>query len=189
MTQKKLIVLTAPSGAGKTTIARKLLDDFSQLRFSTSATTRKPRDYEENGLHYYFLSDEEFDQTIRKGGFLEWENYSGNRYGTLQADVDKMMGNAYIPLLDIEINGALNVKKQYGGSCASIFIQPPSFEELKQRLTNRGSETDATISQRLKKAKKELSYANCFDFNVVNDHLETDYLKVKEIVELFISDS
>lgn len=189
MIKKKLIVLTAPSGAGKTTIARKLLNEFSRLRFSVSATTRPPRNYEEHGIHYYFLSNQEFDDAIENNDFLEWEAYSGNRYGTMQPEVEKLLENGYIPLLDLEINGALNVKKTYSKACVSIFIQPPSLDELEQRLKKRGSETPEMISKRLTRAEKELAYADCFDFNVVNDQLETDYLKVKNIVNAFINDS
>jgi guanylate kinase len=189
MINEKLIVLTAPSGAGKTTIARKLLDEFPRLRFSTSATTRPRRKNEENGKDYFFLSDQAFDETIDNNGFLEWEYYGGNRYGTLQSEVDKLMKNGYIPLFDVEVNGARNIKRIYHSKCAGIFIQPPSIAVLKQRLINRGTETEESLAKRLKRAKEELSHAENFDFNVVNDHLETSYKKVKNIIESFIDDS
>jgi guanylate kinase len=183
----KLIILTAPSGAGKTTIAQKLLNEFPQLHFSISATTRPSRRHEKTGEDYFFLSEQTFNETIYNGGFLEWEHYGGNRYGTLQSEVDKMMKKDYIPLLDLEVNGAMNVKTIYNDHCTSIFIRPPSIAVLKQRLIKRGSETEETLAMRLKRAKKDLSYADCFDFNVVNDHLETSYKKVKSIVKSFIN--
>jgi guanylate kinase len=183
----KIIILTAPSGAGKTTIAQKLLNEFPQLRFSISATTRLPRKHEKDGEDYFFLSDQAFDETINNRGFLEWEHYGGNRYGTLQSEVGKMMKKGYIPLLDLEVNGAMNVKTIYNDHCTSIFIRPPSIAILKQRLIKRGSETEETLAVRLERAQKDLSYADCFDFNVVNDHLETSYKKVKTIVKTFIN--
>ena len=191
MTDKsgKLIVLVAPSGAGKTTIARKLLSEFSKLRFSTSATTRPPRKGEKDGVHYFFMSNDEFDETIENQGFLEWEVYNGHRYGTLREEVEKVIKNGYFPLLDIEVKGALNVKKMFGDRCESIFIQPPSLEELKLRLKKRGSETTESLETRLKRAEQELAYANRFDFIVVNDELEKAYKQVKTIVKSFTGNS
>lgn len=178
----------APSGAGKTTIARKLLKEFPRLRFSTSATTRERRVDEKHGVHYFYLSDKEFDDTIKNDGFLEWEEYSGNRYGTLRSEVDKLMKKGYFPLLDIEVKGALNIKKMYGDDCVSIFIRPPSIKELKKRLVKRGSETKQSLEQRLKRAEQELTYANHFDYVVINDDLETAYKQVKTIVQSFTGD-
>lgn len=185
----KLIVIVAPSGAGKTTIAHKLLDEFPRVRFSISATTRAPREGEQEGTDYYYLSDEEFDQAIEEQGFLEWEHYGGNRYGTLRSEVEKLMEKGYFPLLDIEVKGAVNVKEMYGSDCISIFIQPPSIEELKRRLVNRGSETKQSLEKRLRRAEQELTYANHFDFVVVNDDLETAYKQVKTIVTSFTGDT
>ncbi len=184
----KLIVIVAPSGAGKTTIARKLLEEFPKLRFSISATTRSPREGEKHGKDYFFLSPQEFEDTVAEEGFLEWENYSGNRYGTLRSEVDKLMKKGYFPLLDIEVKGALNIKKMYADDCVSIFIQPPSINELKKRLLNRGSETKESLDKRLKRAEQELTYANHFDFVVTNDDLETAYKQVKTIVKSFTGD-
>ncbi len=185
----KLIILVAPSGSGKTTIARKLLDDFSKVRFSVSATTRPPRDGEIDGKDYYFLSNEEFSEKIDHNEFLEWEEfYNGSRYGTLRSEVDKLIEKGYFPLLDIEVKGALNVKRQYGAKSVAIFIRPPSLKELKKRLVKRGSENNATLETRLERAEKELTYANKFDFVVINDDLDTAYKQVTTIVESFITE-
>lgn len=185
--QGRLIILVAPSGSGKTTIAKKLLADFSDIRFSTSATTRSPRKNENNGEHYFFLSTEEFEQTIKDNGFLEWEYYSGQRYGTLRSEVDKLIENGYFPLLDIEVKGALNVKSIYGKQCVSIFIQPPSIQALEQRLLLRGSESKESLKKRLQEAREELAYADRFDHMVINDDLEAAYKQVKNIVQSFIT--
>jgi len=184
----KVIVIVAPSGAGKTTIARRLLNEYPRIKFSVSATTREPREGEANGKDYYFLTEKEFDQKVQAGAFLEWEEYSGNKYGTLQSEVDKLVESGYFPLLDIEVKGALNVQKLYNDDAISIFIQPPSIEELKERLDNRGSENKHSLKKRLKRAKMEMRYADNFDYSVVNDDLETAYAEVKAIIEPFITD-
>lgn len=188
ITKGKLIVLVAPSGAGKTTIARHLLKEFPKIKFSVSATTRKARPGEIHGQDYYFLSDNEFNSRIEKGSFLEWEVYNDKQYGTLRNEVDKLMESGYFPLLDIEVKGAVNVKKMYGTDCISIFISPPSLEVLEERLKIRGSETEESLKRRLKIAGEEMRYADHFDYKVVNDDLEKAYKDVKEIINKFISD-
>lgn len=184
----KVIVIVAPSGAGKTTIAKRLLKEFPQLKFSVSATTRAPRADEIHGEDYYFLTDQEFNERIENNEFLEWEYYSGNKYGTLRSEVDKLMEKGYFPLLDIEVKGALNVQELYDSDAVSIFIKPPSMEELANRLSGRGSETDKSLERRLNRAEEELSYAGRFDYAVVNDDLETAYAEVKEILESLITE-
>lgn len=176
----------APSGAGKTTMARRLLKEFPKIKFSVSATTRPPREGEVNGKDYFFLSEAEFSEKIKNGAFLEWEKYSGHKYGTLRSEVDKLIKSGYFPLLDIEVKGALNVQKLYNSDAISIFIKPPSMEDLKKRLDNRGSENEKSLQKRLKRAEMEMSHANDFDFVVVNDDLETAYSEVKAIIEPFI---
>ncbi len=169
-------------------MARRLLQDFPKIKFSVSATTREPRDGETDGKDYYFLSKEEFNRQISDGGFLEWEEfYNGTLYGTLRTEVDKLIKSGYFPLLDIEVKGALNVKKIYGAACVSIFIKPPSLEELERRLIHRGTETKQALALRLERAEKEITYADQFDYVVVNDDLDTAYKQVKEIVESFIA--
>lgn len=189
MSQKgKVIILVAPSGGGKTTIARRLFQDFEELKFSVSATTRPPRADEEHGKHYYFLTDADFDQKIESGAFLEWEEfYGGKKYGTLRSEVDKKLKSGYFVLLDIEVKGAVNVKQIYGDECLSLFIQPPSIEALKQRLTDRGTEDEQTLALRLDRAKEELTYADQFDQVIINDDLETAYQEVKEAVTKFMN--
>ena len=184
----KVIILVAPSGGGKTTLARRLFKEFEELKFSVSATTRPARKGEVDGKHYYFLSDSDFDQKVSAGEFLEWEEfYGGKKYGTLRSEVDKKLNSGYFVLLDIEVKGAVNIKKIYGDESLSLFIQPPSIDVLKQRLIDRGTEDDETLALRLERAKKELTYADQFDQVIINDNLDTAYAEVKEAVLKFMN--
>ena len=188
MKKGKVIILVSPSGGGKSTLAKRLFADFENLKFSVSATTRSPREGEENGVHYYFIDNKEFQQKIDAGAFLEWEEfYSGTRYGTLQSEVDKKLNSGYFVLLDIEVKGAVNVKRIYGDDCLSLFIQPPSLEVLKQRLQARGTETEESLVLRIARAKEELEYADQFDQTIINDDLETAYAQVKGAVSEFMN--
>ena len=189
MSQKgKVVILVAPSGAGKTTLAMRLFEEFDNLKFSVSATTRPPRDEEKDGEHYYFLSDDEFNQKIASGEFLEWEEfYGGKKYGTLRSEVDKKLNSGYFVLLDIEVKGAVNIKQIYGKECLSLFIQPPSFETLQERLKARGTESEKMLNLRLERAKKELTYADQFDQIIINDDFDTAYEKVKQAVREFMN--
>jgi len=186
----KLIELAGPSGTGKTTLANRLLNDIDRLKFSVSATTRSPRKGEVHGRNYYFMSDIEFDKHIEQQEFLEWEKvYSGSRYGTLKSEVDKQYKSGYFTLLDIDVEGALNVKSIYGQNCLAIFIKPPSMEELKKRLVNRKTESSQSLENRLKKAEKEITYAGKFDHIIVNKNLDIAYQKVQKLVKQFIENS
>ena len=184
----KLIILVAPSGSGKTTIAKRLFEDFDRLKFSVSATTRKPREGEEHGKHYFYLTPEEFQKKINQNDFLEWEEfYGGQRYGTLQSEVDKKLKSGYFVLLDVEVKGAVNINELYGEECLSIFIKPLSINTLKQRLIDRGTENEETLNLRIERAQEELTYADRFDRIIINDDLETAYAQVKEVVTEFMN--
>ena len=187
MKRGKILILISPSGGGKSTIAKRLFQDFENLKFSVSATTRAPREGEVDGIHYHYLSSEEFEEKIENEDFLEWEYYGGNRYGTLRSEVDKKLNSGYFILLDIEIKGALNVKRIYGNESLGIFIKPPSFEVLKQRLIDRGTESDDSLELRLERAQEELTYADQFDQIIINDDLEIAYQEVKEAVSKFMN--
>lgn len=184
----KLLIVVAPSGSGKSTMAARLLRDFPDLRFSVSATTRAPRSGETHGKEYFFLSDQEFDEKIKNDDFLEWEAfYNGSRYGTLRSEVDKLLQKGYFVLLDLEVKGALNVKKRYGSQCLAVFIEPPSLETLRQRLLARGTETEESLALRMERAAFEMQYRDKFDTSVVNDDLETAYSRIHKLVHDFFT--
>lgn len=181
------MILVAPSGTGKTTLAQRLLQDFTHLRFSVSATTRPRRPHEENGREYHFLNQEEFEKAINEGAFLEWEEfYDGKRYGTLIKEVEKELKKGYFVLFDIEVKGALNVKAQYGNDAMAVFIKPPSDAVLVERLHNRGTENDESMQLRLNRARMELGYADSFDHVIVNDDLERAYEELSHLVASFM---
>jgi guanylate kinase len=183
----KLVVMVAPSGSGKTTMARRLLTDIAGMRFSVSATTRAPREGEVDGREYYFISNEEFDRRVAEGEFLEWESfYNGTRYGTLKPEVDFLLKKGYFVLLDLEVHGAQNVKNMYGDRCLSVFIEPPSLSVLEMRLRSRGSETEQSIATRLERAAYEMSFRDRFDIRVVNDDLEHAYAQIYSVVREFL---
>ncbi len=184
----KVVVITAPSGAGKTTIARKLLNDTPELIFSVSATTRKPRTGEVHGKDYYYLSNAEFDKYIKEGRFIEWEEfYNGSRYGTLRSDVESHREKGYFVLFDVEVNGAMNLKNVFGSDCITLFIKPPDLQTLESRLRSRGTESEETLGLRLGRAKMELAQAQKFDHIIVNDDFDKAYRKVKSVVDTFMS--
>jgi len=189
MKKGRPIIIVAPSGSGKTTIIKQLMIELPLLRFSTSATTRKPREGEVHGKDYYFLSPNEFQKHIESNHFLEWEEfYGGKRYGTLQSAVENQLDKGYFCLLDIEVMGALNVKRIYGDKALSIFIKPPSLEVLKTRLENRGTETAETLQLRLDRSEMEMKYEPDFDHCVINDKLDLAYAQVKQLIETFINE-
>lgn len=179
--------MASPSGGGKSTMAKRLLNDFDNLQFSVSATTRAPRKDELHGKHYYFISKDDFKKKVEEGEFLEWEEfYNGTMYGTLLKTIENDIEKGYFTLLDVDVLGALNVKSSFGENAKTIFIAPPSIETLKERLISRGSETEESLKLRLERAKKEMTYKNKFDHVVVNDDLDEAYSELKSIITTFI---
>lgn len=184
---KKIIIITAPSGAGKTSITHYLLNKLSFLNFSISAATRKPRANEKNGIDYYFLSEEEFKNKINENAFVEWEMvYEGNYYGTLKQEIERIWSEGKTPLLDIDVKGALHVKQQFVNNSLSIFVEPPSVEELKKRLQSRGTETAETLATRVNKAEYEISFKHQFNKIIVNDKLHHACEEAEKAIKEFL---
>ena len=180
----KLIVFSAPSGCGKSTIISELRKRGMEFGFSISATSRKPRGAERNGVEYYFLTPEEFRAKIEAGEFVEYEEvFKDQFYGTLKSEVERLLGEGKNVLFDIDVKGAMNIKKFYSERALLIFIMPPSVDELSRRLHGRGTETEELIQKRLAKAEFEMGFADKFDFRVVNDVLEKAVDEVYGIIE------
>lgn len=185
--QNKVIILTAPSGAGKTSITRFLLNKYPQLAFSVSAATRQPRGIEKDGVDYYFMSVEDFQHKIQHNEFVEWEMvYEGKYYGTLKTELERIWKEGRTPILDIDVKGAIHVQDQFPETCLSIFVEPPSVDELKKRLTGRGTETHESLQARVNKAAYELSFKHHFDVEIVNEHLETACAEAEKVVLEFL---
>ena len=183
----KLIIITAPSGAGKTSITRYLMQTFSQLAFSISAATRQPRGNEKNEVDYHFMSIDDFKYKIQHNEFVEWEMvYEGKYYGTLKAELDSIWQQNKIPVLDIDVKGAIHVQQQYPLSSLSLFIQTPSVAELKKRLESRGTETKESLAARVNKAAYELSFKDQFNKLITNDDLQRACSEAESIVAEFI---
>jgi guanylate kinase len=186
--QQKIIVITAPSGAGKTSITKYLLNRFPEkLSFSVSAATREARENERNGIDYYFMSQEEFTDKIQHNEFVEWEMvYEGKYYGTLKTELARIWGQEKIPVLDIDVKGAIHVQQQYPEAALSLFVEPPGVDELKRRLQSRGTESAESLSARVNKASYEISFKHSFDHIIVNDNLEKACQQAEEIVKPFL---
>ncbi|MBS1565891.1 MAG: guanylate kinase [Bacteroidetes bacterium] len=186
-TPHKIIIITAPSGAGKTSITRFLLERYPQLAFSVSAATRNARGREQNGVDYYFLSVEEFQRKIRHDEFVEWEMvYEGKYYGTLKSELRRIWGNQQVPVLDIDVKGAIHVQQQYPKSTLSLFIEPPSVDELRRRLESRGTETAESLQARVNKASYEISFKHHFNHIIVNDNLSRACDEASRLIAEFL---
>ena len=192
MSNCKLLIVSAPSGSGKSTIVNYLMKEHPEFRlaFSVSATSRPPRGTEQNGVEYYFLSPEEFREHIKAGDFLEFEEVYENRfYGTLKSQVDEKLAAGWNVVFDVDVKGGINIKKYYGERALSIFIKPPSIEELRERLIRRKTDEMAQIEERLAKAEYEMTFAPQFDRIIVNDDLDTAKREATALLNEFLKPS
>ena len=184
----KLIIITAPSGSGKTSITRYLLGKYPNLSFSISAATREARGQEQNGVDYYFISLHEFEDKIQNNEFIEWEMvYEGKYYGTLRSEIERIWATGKTPMLDIDVKGAIHVQRQFPDNSLTIFVQPPSVGELRKRLEGRGTDTIENIETRLSKAAYELSFNHSFDKVIVNDNLEKACHETEAAILAFVN--
>jgi len=188
-TQQKIIIITAPSGAGKTSITRFLLNKYpDKLAFSVSAATRKARGTEKNGVDYYFISEEEFTNKIQHEEFVEWEMvYEGKYYGTLKAELRRIWSENKVPVLDIDVKGAIHVQQQFPDTTLSIFIEPPSIDELKRRLESRGTESEESLQARINKAAYEISFKHSFHHVILNNDLNKACSEADAVVTAFLN--
>ena len=183
----KAIIISAPSGAGKTTLVKRLLKTNLPIKFSISACSRKPRENEINGKDYYFLTIDEFKTQIQNKSFIEWEEvYQNNFYGTLKDEIDGIWNIQKHVIFDVDVLGGISLKKYFGKNAISIFIKPPSLKTLSQRLVKRNTESEASIISRIEKSKKEMDYINQFDYIIENDDLNDATKNIIGVVEEFI---
>lgn len=188
MNKGKIIVIAAPSGCGKSTIINALTAEGDlNLGFSVSATTRPMRPGEKHGVNYYYMTEQAFRDAIAEGEFVEYEEvYPGCFYGTLRSEIDRITGEGHNIILDLDVNGALNLKRIYGAGCLALFIMPPGIDELRRRLESRGTETQQKIDERMSRAEYEISQATKFDVSIVNDDLLTAVRQTRNVVDGFI---
>lgn len=186
--EPKLIIVSAPSGSGKTTLVKHLLSVFPSMSFSISATSRSVRTGEQDGKDYYFISPESFRNKIKAGELLEWQEvYSGSYYGTLRSEVEKMLNEGKDVVFDVDVVGGLNIKREFGNRALSVFVCPPSVDALEQRLRCRNTDSEETIRKRIAKAEHELSYANKFDYIIVNTDLNVAKEEIVKRVKIFLA--
>lgn len=186
--KEKAIIVSAPSGAGKTTIVKHMLSVFPQLAFSVSACSRERRGKEVEGDDYYFITADQFRDKISKEEFIEWQEvYPGSYYGTLKSEMNRIWSEGKTPIFDVDVAGGINLKKYFGDSGLAIFIQPPSLQELENRLRHRGTESEENIQTRLNKVEKELTYAGQYDRIIVNDEISSASSKATELITIFLT--
>lgn len=184
----KVIIFSAPSGAGKSTLVQHLLGRFPELEFSISATSRAPRGAEVDGREYYFLSPDAFGAAVARDEFAEWEEvYAGTCYGTLNSELERIWQKGHTIVFDIDVKGGVNLKKQFGDRALSIFVMPPSVDELRKRLEGRGTETPETIAKRIGKAELEMTFAPQFDRIIINDNLQEAMHETEQVVGSFLN--
>ena len=185
----KAILFSAPSGCGKTTIIKELMQYFDCFDFSTSATSRAPRGEEVDGKDYYFLSKEDFMERVNRDEFLEWEEvYSGTCYGTLKSEIERIWKAGKVIVFDVDVNGGRNIKKFFGADALSIFVMPPSMEVLEQRLRSRGTDSEEAIAKRLGRSAEELKQAPSFDVTIVNDELRRAVEEARDVIKRFLNE-
>ncbi len=184
---RRVLIISAPSGAGKTTLVKYLLGAGLPLMFSVSATSRKPRGIEVDGREYYFITSHEFRQKIKNGEFIEWQEvYSDHYYGTLRSEIDRIAEEGKVPLFDVDVQGGINLKEIFGKDALAIFILPPSVDELRARLMKRGTDSAEQIEMRLEKAASEILLADSFDCIIVNDGLDEACNEILKVVTEFV---
>lgn len=185
----KVLIFSAPSGSGKSTIVNHILGLHPEVEFSVSATSRPPRGQEQNGVEYWFLDVDEFRQRIENEEFVEYEEvYAGRFYGTLKEEVERIWAKGHVIIFDVDVKGGVNLKKYFGDKALSIFIQAPSVEELRRRLILRGTDSEEEIEKRVGKAAEEMTYADKFDYILVNDVLETAFAESEKVIDDFLAE-
>lgn len=183
----KVIIFSAPSGSGKSTIVSHILKLHPEMEFSVSATSRAPRGQERNGIEYHFFTADEFRKMIAEDKFVEYEEvYAGSFYGTLKSEVQRIWDKGHVIIFDVDVKGGVNLKKYFGNKALSVFIQAPSVEELRKRLVARGTDSAEAIAKRVAKASEEMTYADKFDYILVNDDLQKAYAEAEKVVDEFL---
>ncbi len=183
----KVIIFSAPSGSGKSTIVSHILKLHPEMEFSVSATSRAPRGQERNGIEYHFFTTDEFRKMIAEDKFVEYEEvYAGSFYGTLKSEVQRIWDKGHVIIFDVDVKGGVNLKKYFGDKALSVFIQAPSVEELRKRLVARGTDSAEAIAKRVAKASEEMTYADKFDYILVNDDLQKAYAEAEKVVDDFL---
>lgn len=183
----KVIIFSAPSGSGKSTIVSHILKLHPEMEFSVSATSRAPRGQERNGIEYHFFTADEFRKMIAEDKFVEYEEvYAGSFYGTLKSEVQRIWDKGHVIIFDVDVKGGVNLKKYFGDKALSVFIQAPSVEELRKRLVTRGTDSAEAIAKRVAKASEEMTYADKFDYILVNDDLQKAYAEAEKVVDDFL---